>query len=65
MKNRVCEILSIKYPIMQGGMTWITNARMVSAISNAGGMGVIGFNAGQTDMTPDPVETASSAGPNT
>lgn len=56
--NRVCEILGIKKPVVQGSMTWITSAELVAAVSNAGGMGILGFNAGQTEMTPDPVETA-------
>lgn len=44
--NRICEILDIKYPIIQAAMNWITNANMVAAVSNAGGMGVLGPNAG-------------------
>lgn len=44
--NRVCKILGIKYPIVQAAMNWITNANMVAAVSNAGGMGVLGPNAG-------------------
>lgn len=44
--NRVCEILRIKYPIVQAAMNWITDANMVAAVSNAGGMGVLGPNAG-------------------
>lgn len=56
--NRVCEILGIEKPVVQGSMTWITSAELVAAVSNAGGMGILGFNAGQTEMTPDPIETA-------
>src|SRR5690625_7029849 len=44
--NRVCEILGMQYPIVQAAMNWITNANMVAAVSNAGGMGVLGPNAG-------------------
>lgn len=44
--NRVSEILGIKYPIVQAAMSWITDAKMVAAVSNAGGMGVLGPNAG-------------------
>ncbi|MBQ3510360.1 MAG: nitronate monooxygenase [Peptococcaceae bacterium] len=56
--NRVCEILGIEKPVVQGSMTWITSAELAAAVSNAGGMGILGFNAGQTEMTPDPIETA-------
>lgn len=45
-KNRICSILEIKYPIVQAAMNWITDAKMVAAVSNAGGMGVLGPNAG-------------------
>lgn len=45
-KNRVCNILNIKYPLVQAAMNWITDANMVAAVSNAGGMGVLGPNAG-------------------
>lgn len=44
--NKICNILGIKYPIVQAAMNWITNANMVAAVSNAGGMGVLGPNAG-------------------
>lgn len=37
----VCKILGIKYPIIQGAMAWISDASLVSAVSNAGGLGVL------------------------
>ena len=52
--NRVCEILGIKYPVIQAPMAWITSAEMVAAVSNAGGFGIIGTNAGQTEAEADP-----------
>ncbi|MDR0879904.1 MAG: enoyl-[acyl-carrier-protein] reductase FabK [Clostridioides sp.] len=39
--NRVCELLDIKYPIIQGGMAWVADANLASAVSNAGGLGLI------------------------
>lgn len=45
-KTRICELLGIEYPIIQGGMTWIANAELVAAVSNAGGLGTISPNAG-------------------
>ena len=57
--NRITEILKIKYPVIQGPMSWITSAEMVAAISNAGGLGTLGPNAGYNTVTPDPVETAA------
>ncbi|WP_349670877.1 nitronate monooxygenase [Lacrimispora sp.] len=48
MKNRVCEVLGITNPIIQGPFNWITNAELVGAVSKAGGLGVLGFNAGHS-----------------
>ena len=56
-KNRIKEILGIKYPIIQGPMAWLTDAKLVAAVSNAGGLGILGPSAGQTTMTPSPQET--------
>lgn len=42
MKNRVCEMLGIQYPIIQGPMAWASTAPLVAAVSNAGGLGVLG-----------------------
>lgn len=39
--NRVCKLLGTKYPIIQGGMAWVANAELASAVSNAGGLGII------------------------
>lgn len=41
LKTRVTEILGIKYPIIQGGMLWISSAGLAAAVSNAGGLGII------------------------
>jgi len=40
--NKLCQLLGIKYPIVQGGMAGISEANLVSAVSNAGGLGTIG-----------------------
>ena len=37
----ICEKLGIKYPVFQGGMAWISDADLASAVSNAGGLGII------------------------
>ena len=47
IKSRICEILGIKYPIIQGGMAWVADASLAAAVSNAGGLGLISsVNAG-------------------
>jgi len=42
MQNRLIELFDIQYPIIQGGMIWASGWRLASAVSNAGGLGVIG-----------------------
>ncbi|MBI5043927.1 MAG: nitronate monooxygenase, partial [Nitrospirae bacterium] len=48
IKSRICELLNIKYPLLQGGMAWVSTAELAAAVSNAGGLGIIGSAA----MTP-------------
>ena len=50
--NRLKELLKIKYPIIQGGMIWCSGWELVSAVSNAGGLGLIGSGS----MYPDVLE---------
>lgn len=42
MKTRVTDLLEIEYPIIQGGMAWVAEANLAAAVSNAGGLGLIG-----------------------
>ena len=41
MESKICELLGIQYPIIQGGMAWVANPSLASAVSNAGGLGII------------------------
>ncbi len=41
MRTRVTELLGIEYPIVQGGMQWVGRAELASAVSNAGGLGIL------------------------
>ncbi len=41
MKTRITELLGIRYPIIQGGMQWVGRAELASAVSNAGGLGIL------------------------
>lgn len=47
--NRITELFNIKYPVIQGGMIWCSGWELASAVSNAGGLGLIGSGS----MTPD------------
>jgi len=42
LRTAFCDLLSIEHPIIQGGMMWVGTAELVSAVSNAGGLGIIG-----------------------
>lgn len=57
MANRVCEILGIEKPVIQGPMAWITSPELVAAVSNAGGLGVLGTSAGSTEIVKTVEET--------
>jgi enoyl-[acyl-carrier protein] reductase II len=50
--NLISQLFGIKYPIIQGGMIWCTGANLVSAVSNAGGLGLLGAGS----MYPDQLE---------
>lgn len=54
MKNRLTELLKIEYPILMGGMAWAGTPKLVAAVSNAGGLGVIGSGA----MNPEQLTSA-------
>lgn len=49
MENRITRLFNIKYPIISGGMVWCSGWRLASAVSNAGGLGLLGAGS----MTPD------------
>lgn len=42
MKNRICDLLGIKYPIIQAGMIWCSGWELAAAVSKSGGLGIIG-----------------------
>ncbi len=49
IKTRVSDLLGIEYPILKGGMVWVSNSRLTAAVSNAGGLGVMGIGAMDMD----------------
>src|ERR1700734_4198858 len=50
MKTRITELTGTRYPIVQGGMQWVGRAELASAVSNAGGLGIL---TALTQPTPD------------
>lgn len=61
MKNRVTELFSIKYPIVQGGMIWNSGWRLASAVSNAGGLGLIGAGSMYPEVLKLHIERCKAA----
>lgn len=49
IQNRITEMLGIQYPVVQAAMGWIARAPLASAVSNAGGMGIIETSSGELD----------------
>ncbi|MDD2213748.1 MAG: nitronate monooxygenase [Oscillospiraceae bacterium] len=45
MNNRICDLFKTEYPLIQGGMAWAATAELAAAVSNAGGLGLIGSGA--------------------
>lgn len=50
-KTRICTLLGIEYPVIQAPMAWVTTAELVSAVSEAGGLGTLGPNAGMVNQS--------------
>lgn len=55
MTNRVCELLEIDHPIIQGGMSWVSDASLAAAVSNGGGLGIIGAGAMPPEILRDEI----------
>lgn len=53
--TRLCELLEVEYPIIQGGMAWVSTAELVAAVSNGGGLGIIGAGFMPTDVLKEEI----------
>lgn len=56
MKNRITDLLGVQYPIVQAPMGWIARAQLASAVSNAGGLGIIETSSGRLDEVREEVK---------
>lgn len=56
--NRICELLNIEYPIIQGGMAWVATAELAAAVSNAGGLGLIAAGGAPADVVREQIKKA-------
>ncbi len=55
MNNRICELLGIEYPIIQGGMAWVATAELAAAVSNGGGLGLIAAGGAPADVVREQI----------
>ncbi len=58
MKTRVTELLGIEYPIIQGGMAWVAEHNLAAAVSEAGGLGLIGGASAPGEVIRDEIRKA-------
>jgi enoyl-[acyl-carrier protein] reductase II len=59
--NRICSLLNIKYPVISGGMIWCSGWRLASAVSNAGGLGLLGAGSMYPDVLREHIQKTKAA----
>ncbi|MCI9122643.1 MAG: enoyl-[acyl-carrier-protein] reductase FabK [Eubacterium sp.] len=58
MKTKITELLGIQYPILQGGMAWVAEYHLAAAVSNAGGLGIIGAASAPPEIVREQIREA-------
>lgn len=61
MQNRITGLFNIQYPIIQAGMVWCSGWRLASAVSNAGGLGLIGAGSMSADLLREHIQKCKAA----
>ena len=61
MGNKITNLLKIKYPVIQGGMVWCSGWRLASAVSNSGGLGLIGAGSMNPDLLREHIRKCKAA----
>ena len=59
--NRICELFDIQYPIIQGGMVWCSGWRLAAAVSNAGGLGLLGAGSMHPEVLREHIRKCQAA----
>ena len=59
--NRITQLFNIKYPIIQGGMIWNSGYKLASAVSNAGGLGLIGAGSMYPEVLREHIQKCKKA----
>ena len=63
MENPICKLFGIRYPIIQAGMVWASGWRLASAVSNAGGLGLIGSGSMYPEILREHIQKCKAATP--
>ncbi len=61
MNNKITKLFNIQYPIVQGGMIWVSGWRLASAVSNAGGLGLIGAGSMYPEVLREHIQKCKKA----
>lgn len=61
MSNRITKLFNIQYPVIQAGMIWCSGWELASAVSNAGGLGLIGSGSMYPDILREQVRRCKAA----
>jgi len=61
MRNRITQLFNIEYPIIQAGMVWCSGWKLASAVSNAGGLGIIGAGSMYPEILKEHLQKCKSA----
>src|SRR5210317_1950492 len=59
--NKITKLFNIQYPIIQGGMIWVSSWKLASAVSNAGGLGLIGSGSMYPDVLREHIQKCKKA----
>ena len=56
MKSRLCNLIGIEYPVIQGGMAWVATAELAAAVSNGGGLGIIAAGGAPAEVVREQIK---------
>ncbi|HTG56968.1 MAG TPA: nitronate monooxygenase, partial [Niabella sp.] len=59
--NRITQLFNIQYPIIQAGMVWASGWKLASAVSNAGGLGIIGAGSMSPTLLKEHIQKCKAA----
>ena len=60
IKSQLCELLGIRYPLFQGGMAWIADGKLAAAVSEGGGLGIIGAGSAPASWVREQIRIAKA-----